>query len=144
MAPAAFPVAGYKQVVSFATTHCTLGAQFAGRIGLDEAACVAIRQAYEQWDDKGHPDHLRGRILGLPARLAATAAPVEVFARRRGIEAAASVARRHARYRVRPGGRGGCSARMHPDCWTAWIRLRTGMRSWALSRSSHTWYVCAD
>ena len=85
---AAFPVAGYKQVISFAATHCTLGAQFAGRIGLDEAASVAIEQAYEQWDGKGYPSHLRGQEICLPARLVALAAPVEVFARRRGIEAA--------------------------------------------------------
>ena len=93
---AAFPVAGYKQVLSFATTHCTLGAQFAGRIGLDEAVRVAIEQAYEQWDGKGYPSHLHGQEICLPARLVALAAPVEVFARRRGIEAAVAVARRHA------------------------------------------------
>ena len=92
---AAFPMAGYKDVVSFATTHCTLGAQFAERVGLDEAACVAIRQAYEQWDGKGHPSHLRGDEISLPARLVALAAPVEVYARRRGVQAAVAVARRH-------------------------------------------------
>ena len=103
---AAFPVAGYKQVISFATTHCTLGAQFAGRIGLDEAACVAIEQAYEQWDGKGYPNHLRGEEICLPARLVALAAPVEVFARRRGI-AGGGVGRPQARRDpVRPGGRG--------------------------------------
>ena len=91
----AFPLAGYKQVVSFATTHCTLGAQCAGRIGLDETVCAAIGQAYEQWDGKGYPSHLRGEEICLPARLVALAAPVEVFARRRGIEAAVAVARRH-------------------------------------------------
>jgi hypothetical protein len=80
---AAFPVAGVRQVVSFAATHCTLGAQFAGRIGLDEAVCVAIGQAYEQWDGKGYPNHLRGEEICLPARLVQLAGPVEVFARRR-------------------------------------------------------------
>jgi HD-GYP domain-containing protein (c-di-GMP phosphodiesterase class II) len=35
---ATFPLAGQKQVVTFLETHSTLGAQFAGRIGLDEAA----------------------------------------------------------------------------------------------------------
>ena len=92
---AAFPVAGVRQVVSFAATHCTLGAQFAGRIGLDEAVCVAIGQAYEQWDGKGHPGHLRGEEICLPARLVQLAGPVEVFARRRGVQAAVAVARRH-------------------------------------------------
>ena len=92
---AAFPVAGYKQVISFATTHCTLGSQFAEQIGLDEAVCVAIRQGYEQWDGKGYPGHLRGQEICLPARLVQLAGPVEVVARRRGVEAAVAVARRH-------------------------------------------------
>jgi HD-GYP domain-containing protein (c-di-GMP phosphodiesterase class II) len=92
---AAFPVAGMKQVLSFATTHCTLGSQFAEQIGLDEAVCVAIRQGYEQWDGKGYPSHLRGQEIGLPARLVQLAGPVEVVARRRGTEAAVAVARRH-------------------------------------------------
>ena len=92
---AAFPVAGMKQVLSFATTHCTLGSQFAEQIGLDEAVCVAIRQGYEQWDGKGYPSHLRGEEICLPARLVQLAGPVEVVARRRGVEAAVAVARRH-------------------------------------------------
>ena len=92
---AAFPVAGIKQVLSFATTHCTLGSQFAEQIGLDEAVCVAIRQGYEQWDGKGYPSHLRGKEICLPARLVQLAGPVEVVARRRGVEAAVAVARRH-------------------------------------------------
>jgi HD-GYP domain-containing protein (c-di-GMP phosphodiesterase class II) len=92
---AAFPVAGMKQVLSFATTHCTLGSQFAEQIGLDEAVCVAIRQGYEQWDGKGYPSHLRGEEICLPARLVQLAGPVEVVARRRGVEAAVTVARRH-------------------------------------------------
>jgi len=91
---AAFPVAGYKQMTSFATTHCTLGSQFAERIGLDEATCVAIRQSYEQWDGRGYPDHLRGEEISLPARLVQLAGPVEVVARRRGVQAAMAAARR--------------------------------------------------
>ena len=93
---AAFPVAGHRQVVAFLTTHSTLGAQFASRIGLDDAVCEAIRQGYEQWDGKGHPSHLRGEEICLPARLVQLASPVEVFSRRRGIEAAVGIARRHA------------------------------------------------
>ena len=92
---AAFPVAGMKQVLSFAATHCTLGSQFAEQIGLDEAVCVAIRQGYEQWDGKGFPGRLRGEEICLPARLVQLAGPVEVVARRRGVEAAVAVARRH-------------------------------------------------
>jgi HD domain len=66
---AAFPVAGMKQVTAFLTTHSTLGSQFARQIGLDDAVSVAIQQAYEQWDGKGYPHHLRGHQICLPARL---------------------------------------------------------------------------
>jgi len=92
---AAFPVVGWKQMVTFLTTHSTLGAQFAGRIGLDDSACLAIRQAYEQWDGKGQPRHLRGEQICLPARLVQLAGPVEVISRRRGVEAARAIVRKH-------------------------------------------------
>ena len=77
------------------TTHSTLAAQFAGRIGLDAAVRVAVGQAYEQWDGKGQPRHLRGAGICLPARLVQLASPVEVFSRRHGVDAAVTMARRH-------------------------------------------------
>ena len=92
---AAFPVAGIKQVTAFMTTHCTLGSQFATQIGLDDAVSVAIGQAYEQWDGKGYPHHLRGQQICLPARLVQLASPVEIFSRRKGMAAAVAIARRH-------------------------------------------------
>jgi HD-GYP domain-containing protein (c-di-GMP phosphodiesterase class II)/DNA-binding CsgD family transcriptional regulator len=98
----AFPAAGQRLLAAFVTTHSTLGAQFAERIGLDEAVCVAIRQAYEQWDGKGHPRHLRGTQLCLPVRLVQLAGPVEVFGRRRGVAAARAVVRRHRGTRFDP------------------------------------------
>ena len=92
---ATFPLAGQRQVVAFLETHSTLGAQFAGRIGLGDAVCLAIGQAYEQWDGKGHPRHLRGEEICLPARLVQLAGPVEVFSRRQGVEAARRIVRKH-------------------------------------------------
>jgi HD-GYP domain-containing protein (c-di-GMP phosphodiesterase class II) len=92
---ASFPVSGYKEVTGFLTTHSTLASQFAERIRLDEAVSVALRQAYEQWDGKGHPNHLEGEAISLPARLVQLASAVEVFSRTRGVEAACAVARRH-------------------------------------------------
>ena len=41
------------------------------------------------------PSHLRGEAIGLPARLVQLAAPVEVYSRRRGVDAALAIARRH-------------------------------------------------
>ncbi len=52
-------------------------------------------QAYEQWDGKGVPAHLRGEAIGLPARLVQPAGPMEVYSRRRSAESARSIARRH-------------------------------------------------
>jgi HD-GYP domain-containing protein (c-di-GMP phosphodiesterase class II) len=92
---AAFPVAGMKQVGAFMTTHSTLGSQFARQIGLDGAVSVAIQQAYEQWDGKGYPRHLRGQQICLPARLVQLASPVEIFSRRKDTAAAVAIARRH-------------------------------------------------
>jgi HD domain len=92
---AAFPVVAQKRVGTFLTTHSTLGAQFASRIGLDDGVSLAIRQAYEQWDGKGYPRRLRGEEICLPARLVQLAGPVEVLSRRRGIEAARAIVRKH-------------------------------------------------
>ena len=92
---AAFPVVGMKQVAGFMTTHSTLGSQFAKQIGLDNAVSVAIQQAYEQWDGKGYPRHLRGHQICLPARLVQLASPVEIFSRQKDTAAAVRIARRH-------------------------------------------------
>ena len=92
---ATFPLTGPRTIESWLTTHSSLGSQFAERIGLSDAAVTALRQAYEQRDGKGTPRHLRGADISLPARLVQFAGPIEVMARRHGLEAARSTARRH-------------------------------------------------
>lgn len=92
---AAFAVSGRKFVTSFLTTHSTLGAQFAERIGLSDEVCIAIRQAYEQWDGKGYPHNLAGDEIGLPARLVHLASPIEVHSRRRGVESAKTITQKN-------------------------------------------------
>lgn len=92
---AGFPLTGPGLVSQFLKTHCELGAQFALRIGLQEPVATAVHQAYEQWDGKGEPAHLRGVAISLPARLVQLAGPVEIFSRRHGIEAARSMSLRH-------------------------------------------------
>jgi HD-GYP domain-containing protein (c-di-GMP phosphodiesterase class II) len=89
---AALPVTAQRQISAFVTTHSTVGAQFATRLGLDDAVATAIRHGYEQWDGNGQPDHLRGTQISLPARIVQIAGPVEVFARRRGVDAARAMA----------------------------------------------------
>ena len=88
---AALP-AGMKQIMGFLSTHAQLLEQFAQQIGLEQSA--AFGQAYEQWDGKGVPLGLRGTEIELPARLVHLAAPVEVYARRHGIDAVRSAVRR--------------------------------------------------
>jgi HD-GYP domain-containing protein (c-di-GMP phosphodiesterase class II) len=80
-----------RRLDEFLTTHSTLGSQFAGQIGLGEPVQTAVRQAYEQWDGKGHPQHLRGEQICLPSRLVQVASPAEVFSRRHGVESARRV-----------------------------------------------------
>jgi HD-GYP domain-containing protein (c-di-GMP phosphodiesterase class II) len=92
---AAFPVAGYGQVATFLTTHSTLGAQMAARMGLAEGVRTAIGQAYEQWDGKGYPHHLREDGICLPARLVPLSAGAEVFGRRQSVDAAVQMVRRN-------------------------------------------------
>jgi HD-GYP domain-containing protein (c-di-GMP phosphodiesterase class II) len=92
---ATFPMVGQRRIITFVTTHSTLGAEFAERIGLDSAVTTAMRQAYEQWDGKGQPNHLRGDQICLPARLVQIAGPVEVFGRRHGLEGARAMVRRN-------------------------------------------------
>ena len=98
-----FPLRGQRLVLGFMTTHAAMGARFAERIGLDPAVCVAIGQAYEQWDGKGVPAQLAGERIGLPARLVQLASPVEVFSRRHGAQAAVAMVRRQRGHPVRPG-----------------------------------------
>ena len=92
---AQFPLTGQRLVNEFLRTHCELGAQFAERIGLESSVAGAIHQAYEQWDGKGEPCHLRADAISLPARLVQLAGPVEVFSRRHGVEAARAMSLRH-------------------------------------------------
>jgi HD-GYP domain-containing protein (c-di-GMP phosphodiesterase class II) len=91
---ATFPVAGQREIQTWLTTHTRLSSQFADRIGLGEDVKSALWQAYEQWDGKG-PRHIKGAQISLPSRLVALSAPIEVIARRHGIEGAKKVARRH-------------------------------------------------
>ena len=80
--------------MTFLSTHARLLEQFAEQIGLGET--VALGQAYEQWDGKGLPSGLRGTEIALPARLVHLAAPVEVYARRHGVDAVRGAVRRSA------------------------------------------------
>ena len=92
---ATLPTSGRRQVVSFLATHSSLGRQMATRMGLAESVRVAVSHAYEQWDGKGYPRGLRGDAISLAARLVSLAGALEVFARRRGLEAASDMALRH-------------------------------------------------
>ncbi len=91
---AAFPVGGFGEMQAFLKTHTLLAAEFAGRIGLDETAQAAMRQAYEQWDGKGQPNRLAGDAIAVSARIVPLADVAEVFSRTRGLDAALAIVRR--------------------------------------------------
>lgn len=93
---AAFPINGPRTIESWLTTHSSLGSAFAARIGLGDAAVTAMKQAYEQWDGKGAPAHLRGADISLASRCVQFAGPIEVMARRHGVPGATATARKHA------------------------------------------------
>jgi HD-GYP domain-containing protein (c-di-GMP phosphodiesterase class II) len=93
---ATFPVTGQRTIESWLTTHSSFGSEFAARVGLGDTAVTALRQAYEQWDGKGVPSHLRGADISLPSRCVQFAGPIEVMARRHGVPAATRIARKHA------------------------------------------------
>ncbi|GIH05220.1 metal-dependent phosphohydrolase [Rhizocola hellebori] len=92
---AGFPRSSMKKVTEFLNTHSRLGAQFAEQIGLDEIAVRSFRHGYAQWDGKGVPRGLAGASITLPARLVQVAGPVEVYARRYGVDGARKAAVRH-------------------------------------------------
>jgi HD-GYP domain-containing protein (c-di-GMP phosphodiesterase class II) len=87
---------------TFLATHATLGAAFAERVGFDNLVSTAIGQAYEQWDGKGQPRHLRGAQICVPARIVQFAGPAETFHRRRGLVATDAMARRWSGTRFAP------------------------------------------
>lgn len=91
---AAFPGGGVRFLKSIFETHTALASQFAGRIGLDERTCTALRQTYEQWDGKGGPNKLRGEDVSLAARIVQLADFTEVHNSRHGVAAARELARR--------------------------------------------------
>ncbi len=91
---ASFAASGQKEVMAFLTTHSTLGSQFAERLGLSDESCRAIKQGYEHWDGKGVPGGLAGNQISVASRLVHFASPIEVFDRRRGLDAARVLARR--------------------------------------------------
>lgn len=61
----AFLLRGWKRMIEFLTNDSTLAAQFARRLGFDDAVCSAIAQTYRCWDGSGQPYQLRGSQICL-------------------------------------------------------------------------------
>jgi HD-GYP domain-containing protein (c-di-GMP phosphodiesterase class II) len=62
------------------STHCEVGAMLAARAGLGAAVVDALAHAYERWDGKGYPAHLRGEALPLAVRVVAVARDADLAA----------------------------------------------------------------
>jgi HD-GYP domain-containing protein (c-di-GMP phosphodiesterase class II)/DNA-binding CsgD family transcriptional regulator len=59
-------------------THCEVGAMLAGGIGLGAPVLDALAHAYERWDGKGYPGHLRGDAIPLAVRIFVVARDVDL------------------------------------------------------------------
>jgi len=55
------------------TSICEVGRQLAERLDMETQVADGVYQAFERWDGKGLPEHLRGEEISLAARLSSVA-----------------------------------------------------------------------
>jgi HD-GYP domain-containing protein (c-di-GMP phosphodiesterase class II) len=85
---AAFVSHGRKEVEGNGATHCTVAADFALRLGLDDAVRRALLEVFERWDGHGDPGECAGDRICMPARIHAIADLAEVYHRAHGVAGA--------------------------------------------------------
>lgn len=90
---AAFAVKGYRDVEVMLDNHCAAVTDLARGLGLEDTACVTIRQAFERWDGRGAPDGAAGPEILTTAMLVNLADVAEAYHEAGGVEAAVAVAR---------------------------------------------------
>jgi hypothetical protein len=91
-----FALRGRRDIDGMIARHARLAQMLAEELGLSDAACTALGEAYEQWDGKGWPGNRAGTAIPIAARIAMLAEYVEVAHRVQGVDAALAVARRRA------------------------------------------------
>jgi len=70
---------------------CQVAQLLAERLGMDAAVRRALGHAFERWDGRGVPDHLRAGAVEMAARVVLVAQDAELFARTDGVDAAVEV-----------------------------------------------------
>jgi HD-GYP domain-containing protein (c-di-GMP phosphodiesterase class II) len=83
-----FLTGGVRTATDSFTTHCETTADIADRLGLPDEVRRALPQAFERWDGKGVPRHLRGDAIEPVMRIVQVADDAEVHERMGGVGAA--------------------------------------------------------
>lgn len=91
-----FALHGRHDLEGMIARHAKMAQMLAEELGLSDAACEELGDAYEQWDGKGWPGELAGQNIPIAARIAQLAEYVEVAHRLQGVDAARAVALRRA------------------------------------------------
>ena len=91
-----FVLHGRQEAQGMIARHALLARSLAEELDLPDAACVALGNAYEQWDGKGWPGTLAGDQVPIAARIAQMAEYVEVALRMDGMDGARAVTQRRA------------------------------------------------
>jgi HD-GYP domain-containing protein (c-di-GMP phosphodiesterase class II) len=75
---------------------CEVAQMLSERLGMDAPVRRALWQAFERWDGRGVPDHVRGDSVDIVARVVLVAQDAVVFHQVEGIPAAIDIVRRRA------------------------------------------------
>lgn len=113
-------VTGRRSVDGMVSQHAALSRTLTEQLGLPGRVRDAVGAAYEQWDGRGWPGHLRGAAVPVAARIAQLAEYVEVAHRVGGIGAATALARKQpaAADRIRSASRApDLTSRRHSQTW---------------------------
>jgi HD-GYP domain-containing protein (c-di-GMP phosphodiesterase class II) len=91
-----FAVSGHREVDDMIAHHAAIARTLGEQLGLPEEVLESLSAAYEAWDGRGWPGHLKGEQVPLPSRISQVAEFVEVAYRVGGVDAARSVLRKGA------------------------------------------------
>jgi HD-GYP domain-containing protein (c-di-GMP phosphodiesterase class II)/DNA-binding CsgD family transcriptional regulator len=84
---------GRRAMNSMLENHCLATVELTRQLGLGDDVSDSLKQSFERWDGKYSPMGLKGEEILLTSRLIQLANVVEVFHRKRGVDAAVAVAR---------------------------------------------------
>jgi len=89
-----FALSGHRDVDKMIEHHAAMARALAEQLALADDVRDALGSAYETWDGRGWPGHLKGDAIPVAARVAHVAEFLEVAHRVGGVEAAKELARK--------------------------------------------------